>query len=136
MLKIKLLILTLSCLILSGCVMDDDEVDSTITISNKSDKAVNMYFIHVSENNPAQFPEIKPELALIPPHSAHKFKSEFIKFLKYPNRFLYIYIFDKEEIDSIAWQEIIKNNMHLYRYDLSLQDLKDKNWQIVYPVKN
>lgn len=45
---------------------------------------------------------------------------------------LMIYVFDGATLENTSWEVVKENNTYLYRYDLSLQDLKDRNWQIQY----
>ncbi len=44
-----------------------------------------------------------------------------------------IYVFDKTVLQNNNWDTIKKYNMYLKRYDLSLQDLQNKDWTITYP---
>ena len=42
------------------------------------------------------------------------------------------YVFDGETLEKTPWDTIKKNNMYLYRYDLRLEDMEERGWQIVY----
>ena len=53
--------------------------------------------------------------------------------ISFPNDTLIVNIFDEEVLESNAWEDIGNNYMVLQRYDLSLQDLQQLNWQISYP---
>lgn len=46
---------------------------------------------------------------------------------------LMVYVFDANLVETGDWGEIVRNNRILHRYDLSLQDLKNRNWRITYP---
>ncbi|MDO5104975.1 hypothetical protein [Capnocytophaga sp.] len=45
---------------------------------------------------------------------------------------LYLWIFDREVIETIPWEQVKQNNMYLRRYDLTLEYLDAINWKIVY----
>ena len=46
---------------------------------------------------------------------------------------LSIYFFDADTLETYSWIQVKKENKVLKRFDLSVQDLKDKNWKIHYP---
>jgi hypothetical protein len=46
---------------------------------------------------------------------------------------LHIFIFEENVLATYTWEEVVDNYMVLKRYDLSLQDLQQLNWQISYP---
>ncbi|HZH74315.1 MAG TPA: hypothetical protein VFD91_17620 [Mariniphaga sp.] len=49
-----------------------------------------------------------------------------------PSGVLMIGVVDQNDIDTYGIEEVKSNYMLLKRYDLTLQDLKDMNWQIVF----
>ncbi len=50
-----------------------------------------------------------------------------------PSDTLMVYVFDAMIIESTPWETVKSNYLVLKRYDLSLQDLKNNNWKIIYP---
>ena len=46
---------------------------------------------------------------------------------------LNIYVFDADTINRYSWDKIKAHNKVLKRYDLSIDDLKRKNWSITFP---
>ena len=46
---------------------------------------------------------------------------------------LMVFIINSKVVENNTWQKIGDNYMVLQRYDLSLQDLQQLNWQISYP---
>ena len=50
-----------------------------------------------------------------------------------PSDTLSIYIFDADTINAYDWSQIKEGYKVLKRYDLSVEDLKQKNWTVTYP---
>ena len=46
---------------------------------------------------------------------------------------LFVYVFDAEIVETTPWDTVLANNLILKRYDLSLEDLQNMNWTIIYP---
>jgi hypothetical protein len=44
-----------------------------------------------------------------------------------------IFIFDERTIKNISWDSIKVKKLYLRRYDLTLEDLQNRNWTITYP---
>jgi hypothetical protein len=44
-----------------------------------------------------------------------------------------IFIFDADTLEQVPWDKVRSEYKILKRYDLSLQDLKDRDWKVVYP---
>lgn len=43
-----------------------------------------------------------------------------------------LFIISKDSVDKYGWQKIIKNKIYNKRYLLTIDDLKKKNWKIIY----
>ena len=43
-----------------------------------------------------------------------------------------IFIWKASTIERYSWQELSQNNIYDRKYVLSLRDIRDMNWQIVY----
>jgi hypothetical protein len=50
-----------------------------------------------------------------------------------PRDTLSIYVFHSDTLNNNSWTIIRTQNKYLKRFDLSLQDLKDRNYNISYP---
>jgi hypothetical protein len=46
---------------------------------------------------------------------------------------LYVFIFEEDVLANHSWADVVDKNLVLQRYDLSLKDLQQLNWQISYP---
>jgi len=46
---------------------------------------------------------------------------------------LIVFVFDADVIENYSWETIVENYMILKRYELSLEDLKNRHWIIEYP---
>ncbi len=46
---------------------------------------------------------------------------------------LMFFVFDAEVLESTPWEEVRQNYQVLKRYDLGLQDLRERNFTIVFP---
>ena len=44
-----------------------------------------------------------------------------------------IYIFDAHVLETTPWDTVIAHNLYLKRYDLTLADIKNRNWLVTYP---
>jgi hypothetical protein len=46
---------------------------------------------------------------------------------------LMIFVFDAHIVDSLDWYVIRQQQRYIKRYDLSYEELKNRNWRIIYP---
>ena len=46
---------------------------------------------------------------------------------------LHIFVFEEDVLSIYTWEKVVNDYMVLQRYDLSLQDLQQLNWQVSYP---
>jgi hypothetical protein len=44
-----------------------------------------------------------------------------------------VYVFDATVLETIPWDTVKAKNSYVKRYDLTLQQIKDRNWVIAYP---
>jgi hypothetical protein len=123
---IKIIFLSVVCLIFYGCPSIDD-VDSTIYIKNNSQNDI--YFWERGKN-----PELlwKPnETFLIPSQSTYILKGNYLGAHSDGSKF-YIWLFDREVINNTPWEEVVENERYLIRYELTLQKIKALNWEVIY----
>ena len=55
------------------------------------------------------------------------------KFNNIQSGVLSVYVFDSDTLNNILWDTVKVKSLYLKRYDLTLQNLKDRNWTITYP---
>jgi len=123
----------------STCVMDGDKVppdDAFLFVENNS--SMDILFV-LSFDNDTLLKEfrflkdnVQMELATILAYKKSKdigCEKEFL--LK--GGIYNLFLFDKQTVIEQPWDTIVKNNMILKRYDLSLEDLNSMNWTITYP---
>ena len=129
----KLLIAALFLLLLQGITCYDDR---EITIHNLSSKDIYFNKQHnypdttIREYNPSQDPR------------NHKVKSKEIGYVIAINTTweylfedlekLQIFIYDAEVIENTPWEVVRRDYLVLKRYDLTLQDIKDRQWRIEF----
>lgn len=122
-----------------------DDCHETITFINNS---TNELYVHPSGSYPDTLalknefpnPALNPDLYKIKSNESNykalgrrdcyelAFGSSII-----PSDTLMIYVFDAKVLETTPWDTVVSNYMVLKRYDLSLQDLRNKNWTITYP---
>lgn len=49
---------------------------------------------------------------------------------------VYFFFFLKDTLIQYSWEEIVKGNKYAGKASYSIQDLKNMNWEIIYPVEN
>ncbi len=49
-----------------------------------------------------------------------------------PSDTLQIFIYDEQVLESTPWEEVRENHLILKRYELSYQDILDRNWVIEF----
>lgn len=52
-----------------------------------------------------------------------------------PSGIMMVYVFDGPTLETQGWDYMKANNLVLKRYDLTLQDLNNMNWTIIYDGK-
>jgi hypothetical protein len=136
----QLLFFALAVLGLQGCPLDDDEPDAILTLNNSSDKSIVFYkeykqpadtsiatiAFSLTGENTVERTVASNSFAEIP----GPYKS---LFQQLPDRVLMLYIFSKDTINQVPWQEIVDRNLLLRRFELTEQDLDRLDWQIEYP---
>lgn len=75
------------------------------------------------------FTEIFPN-ATEPCHDGPLNWEEYFKSL--PDGKIRMFIISKDSVEKYKWYKIFKNQVYIKKYELTLQDLKDKKWEIVY----
>ena len=50
-----------------------------------------------------------------------------------PDHLLMVYVFSRDTIDQVPWEEIVARNLVLRRYELTEGELDSLDWRIEYP---
>jgi hypothetical protein len=131
-------------LVASTCKKESDTCHRRVTIKNQSGNSI---FVDWGSNYPDtilrnEFPSplSQPQQYEVLPSEINSqgittggdcFESRFKS--QITSGTLMIYVFDKTVLQNNPWDSIKKYSMYLKRYDLSLQDLQNKDWTITYP---
>jgi hypothetical protein len=51
---------------------------------------------------------------------------------KYPDKSVKIFLFKKQILDSLDWEEIVKGQVYTKKLILSVPDLEKQNWKVTY----
>jgi len=133
-------ILLLIPILFSGtCKKDKEDCHHRIVINNNSntdiyfqsefnypDTSINHYYNPTIEGN---------VFKCLANSSAGDFTSSCWEsyFYDIPSDTLMVFIFDANVLETVPWDTVCANYMILKRYDLSLKDLQNSDWTIVYP---
>lgn len=137
------LIIILITLIMLNNTCERKNCHKRIKIHNKSSKGIYAKDCFSAPNDTICFkidpsPALAPDFHKIEPgatntgvlHSRDCWEYHFEYF---PSKILMVFIFDAEVLESTPWDTVCANYMVLKRYDLTLNDLKNMNWEITYP---
>ena len=123
-----------------GCPDKDEILDSEITVFNNSDEDVvaKFEFNEINDTLVADidFPMTPSNISsrIIIPNDGLVRRGGFIRFFeRNPSKEIKIFIFSKQTILEVPWEQIIEQNLVLTRFDLTLQDLENMNWQVKFP---
>ena len=126
---LKLSFLFMVAMLTSGCPNKEDiNEEVRLSIYNHSDKDI-YYELSVKDPIYYSYPPVKS--SFIPSKSFFSGKDAFRQVLRDGNK-MYIWLFDKEVIDTTSWEEVVGKDLYLIRYDLTLKDLEEMNWTITY----
>lgn len=126
---LKILLLSIICFSLQGCPGEvyDETPDGSIKVKNNIAEDI---FIEqgITENNPVNYLIIEqPTITLKQfQETSYQFKN-FTSNLKYR-----LFIYKKSTLDNNTWQVIKDQGLYDKRYDLTLEQLKALNYEIVY----
>lgn len=139
----KYLIHFLSAVLLfvcTGCPDDPNEPDSELLVINNSNEIITHYYELKAENDTLlstiAFPQTPENTAsaVILSNDSLLIREPFISVLEdAPNEVLMLYLFSRDTIEQVAWEEIVDRYLVLERYDLTLDSLEARNWTITYP---
>ena len=107
---------------------DGDEIQAVITVRNNSTSNI---YIQLRGLDPVLYTWAPNENYFIPIDGVFEAGGNYYSSLS-SDGLEYIWLFDENVINNYSWEDIVENEMYLIRYDLSLQDLEDMNWEIVY----
>lgn len=125
----------------SKCELSMEPRKYAISMVNKSNSNIGYYYARKGEygdNYPDSLPrsndKVVDELNNYPNSvifMGRNPKEFFDRFL--PRDTLFLFVFSTDTLNKYSWQEIRDGYKILKRYDLSLQDLKEMNFKIIYP---
>lgn len=130
--------LTLKMLIISGVFLlkacGAPDVQHYFKIDNNANHAISFY---VAESYPDTLIVLaKPVLKAVPSNSSYK-ESDWgtwdERFSQIEGGMISVFIFHSDTLNKYSWEEIRDGYMILKRYDLSLEDLKQSNFTLIYP---
>lgn len=142
--KSTLLVLIIGFFNGATCKKENEDCHKRITFTNKSNSSI---YIRLSRSYPDTLsyrngpnPKLQPQFFNIASNATNTtalesrscIESEFGTPL-IPNNILMVYVFNAEALDTLPDNTIIYDYLILKRYDLTLQNLKDRNWAITYP---
>jgi hypothetical protein len=127
------------------CKPEKGDCHKTISFINNSEKAIyvsrdthypdTLYFGHFS--SPAlnsSFNKILGEMSSDRPlQNRDCWEDDFDYDALIPSDTLMVYVFDAQVLESVPWSTVVHDYLVLKRYDLSLSDLVNMNWTIIYP---
>jgi hypothetical protein len=132
--------LWIAAVLLSGCPRDDDEPDSAITLLNNSSEQIVFYDEYRLPTDTSiatiAYPQTQENTAdvVLGPNTAYEIPGPFRSlFRQLPEKVLMVYLFSRDSIEQLSWQEIVDRDIVLRRFDLTEQKLDSLNWQIEYP---
>lgn len=126
---LKLFFLSTVALLTIGCPTDEGiYIEDLMSIYNNSNKDV-YFFRRGIDSILYEYPPT--ESSIIFSNGFNKGKDNYRHVLRDGKR-MYIWLFDKEVIDTTPWEEVVANDLYLIRYDLTLKDLEEMNWTITY----
>ena len=124
----KILLLPFLLLLFACPMPDGDEIQAVITVRNNSTSNI---YIQLRGLDPVLYTWAPNENYFIPIDGVFEAGGNYYSSLS-SDGLEYIWLFDENVINNYSWEDIVENEMYLIRYDLSLQDLEDMNWEIVY----
>ncbi|MEM9079057.1 MAG: hypothetical protein AAGC43_18605 [Bacteroidota bacterium] len=127
-------------LICAGCPDQDFGSNREFTITNKTDtRLVSMLAFRIvtdtllQNSNPYPTSE-QLELNTINSQSSMTFVDAFDEtFEQQSDKILMLYLFSRDTIEQVSWDQIVDEYLVLRRYDLTLEDLEAMDWTVEYP---
>jgi hypothetical protein len=119
---------------LASCIREDENCHQWIRIINKTDKAI---YYNPSSRYPdtimTQF-DFSANHVKIEKKSSKKdlYRSCIEGTFAYTDKLIY-FIYDAQTLETTPWDTIVKKNMILKRYQLSLEDLQNLDWTVTFP---
>lgn len=141
--KIILILNTFILLVLTSCsYQNTDNCHQVLTFVNNTNNHLYVSLSGEYPNNEAYKNEVNP--LLDPPNSKIEALEKNNHVLSGKNCYevtyrdyiksgiMMVYVFDGSTLEAKGWDYIKANNLVLKRYDLTLEDLENMNWTIMY----
>jgi hypothetical protein len=119
------------------CPDEDQVTDSSITILNNSNSDIVSHYTNNFPNDTLlvsfPYPITVQNGINVNAHSSTKFGGPFEQsFKERPDKILMIYLFSRDTINQVPWEQIKSKYLILKRYDLTLDSLEKRNWIVEY----
>lgn len=140
MYNLKIMFCALWSVFYLGCTSCEDQPDSTITIVNNSEKDI-LWYLEYRNPTDTLFPiySLFPtkeniQIQLISSGSSKSFLGSWkVLFKELETKVAMLFLFSRDTVEQVPWNQIRDKYMVLRRYDLTLDILEQKDWKIVYP---
>lgn len=124
--------------ICAGCPEPDEVVDSAIVVVNNSNRDIVAFGMHKLKTDTLlqtlPFPITSQNSEVIPPGDSTKYGGPFKKkFAEMPDKVHMIFLFSRDTLDNLSWDQITDQYLILRRYDLTLDSLEGRNWKVIFP---
>lgn len=128
---LKILLLSIICFSLQGCPGEGEEdiPDNFFNIQNNFNEDIYVYYeILDTELLPIRYPVV-PSIKII---QTGKYREAYKNVFFDGGKKLWILVFKKSTLENNTWQVIKDQGLYDKRYDLTLEQLKALNYEIVY----
>jgi hypothetical protein len=128
---LKILLLSIICFSLQGCPGEGEEdvPDNFFNIQNNFNEDIYVYYeILDTELLPIRYPVV-PSIKII---QTGKYREAYKNVFFDGGKKLWILVFKKSTLENNTWQAIKDQGLYDKRYDLTLEQLKALNYEIVY----
>lgn len=142
--KTPIIIFILAILLLgSTCKKEDEDCHKTIAFINQTE---NTLYVRGAYDYPDTIisagipnPILDPNFSKVQPNETNNqvlwdrdcIESAYTYSI--PSDTLMVYVFDATVLETTPWETVISDNLVLKRYDLSLEDLQNSDFTILYP---
>ena len=130
-------------LLVHACENEEDNCHKTITFTNRT---MDTLYVIANSDYPDTLafqsqpdPLLDPNFTKVLPEESNSqalWRRDCIELAfkdLIPSDTLMVYVFDAQILESIPWDTVKSQYPVLKRHDLSLEDLQQLNWEIIYP---
>lgn len=137
--RVLLFLLLVPFLMSTTCENEGEDCHVKINFINKSDKELYVDWSALYPDTINSIGFLQRKNNIIKPKSSNNlalrsnecFEKDFISRIK--SGIIMIYVFDNKITSTTSPDTIFKYKMYLERYDITLEELQNMNWEITYP---